>query len=134
MGSTGVSTKLSTSAEDLVTYANFDSGIMNIPFVLGWPGALLYVSGLTWLLLNAWRGTGSSHDLLAAASRGIAAAVLAQLLFANTLVSVSGMVFWTFLGLSLAARLHHASAADVAVEPRVHAGVESVGSLQGYGR
>jgi hypothetical protein len=107
MGSTGVATRLSTAGGELGVWGNFDSGIMNIPFVLGWPGLLLYASGLAWLLLYALRSRGSRHDLFAAASRGIAVALLAQLIFANTLVGLSGMVFWSFLGLSLAANTYH---------------------------
>ncbi|MEM5387314.1 glucose-6-phosphate isomerase [Paraburkholderia phymatum] len=49
LGATGTSTKLANDGR-LGEYGNFDSGVMNIPFVLGWPGMLLYVSGLMWLL------------------------------------------------------------------------------------
>ena len=104
MGTTGVATKLGTAGGELGELGNFDSGIMNITFVLGWPGSLLYVGGLAWLLLYALRGGASQLDLFAAASRGISIAVLAQLVFVNTLIGVSGMVFWSFLGLYLMAQ------------------------------
>ncbi len=53
LGATGTSTKLSNDRGHLGQYGNFDSGLMNIPFVLGWPGTLLYISGLIWLLTRA---------------------------------------------------------------------------------
>jgi hypothetical protein len=113
LGSTGLATKLGTAGAALGQFANFDSGLMNIPFVLGWPGALLYVAGLVWLLSYALRSGRSGSDLFAAASRGIVVAMLTQLVFVNALVSSSaGMVFWSFLGLSLAARSYHAKVAD----------------------
>ena len=105
LGSTGVATKLSTGGE-LGQFGNFDSGVMAIPFVLGWPGGLLYAGGLVWLLSYALRRV-KWPDLFAAASRGIVVAVLAQLVFANLATGVSGMVLWYFLGLAIAARLFH---------------------------
>jgi len=113
LGSTGLATKLSTAGGELGQFADFDSGLMNIPFVLGWPGALLYVTGLVWLLSYALRSGRSGSDLFAAASRGIVVAMLTQLVFVNALVGLSaGMVFWSFLGSSLAARSYHAKADD----------------------
>jgi hypothetical protein len=113
LGSTGLATKLGTAGGELGQFANFDSGLMNIPFVLGWPGALLYVTGLVWLLSYALRSGRSGSDLFATASRGIVVAMLTQLVFVNALVGLSaGMVFWSFLGSSLAARSYHAKVAD----------------------
>jgi hypothetical protein len=105
LGSTGVSTKLETADSSMGALGNFDSGVMNIGFVLGWPGSLLYVSGVAWLLFYAFRKSGEL-DLFAAACRGIVAATLVQLIFSNSLVGISGMVVWTFLGLLLAARAY----------------------------
>jgi len=105
LGTTGLATKLSNpTGEQSGEFGTFDSGVMNIPFVLGWLGSVLYVGGLASLLFYALRRGGSRSDLFAAASRGIVVAVLVQLIFVNTLTGVTGMVFWSFLGLSLAAR------------------------------
>ena len=108
MGSTGLATRLGTAGGQLGELGTFDSGVMNVAFVLGWPGTLLYAGGLTWLCYYALRRGGAALDLFAVTSQGIVVAVLAQLLFDNFLVGVTGMVFWTFLGLSLAARFHAA--------------------------
>lgn len=110
LGSTGVATKLNTEGGRLGEYGDLDSGLLAIPFVLGWPGTFLYAGGLIWLLSYALRGA-KHPDLFAAASRGIAAAVLSQLVFGNSLVGVGGMVFWYFLGLAWAARVYHAQEA-----------------------
>jgi len=134
LGSTGLATKLSTPEGELGELAVFDSGLMNILFVLGWPGSLLYVGGLVWLLFYVFRGGGPGSDVFAAVSRAIAIAMLAQLVFGNSLVSLAGMIFWSFLGLALAARVHHANAANVTVKPQPHGGVESIVSLNGDGR
>jgi hypothetical protein len=113
LGSTGFATKLGAAGGEVSGFANFDSGLMNIPFVLGWPGALLYVAGLVWLLSYALRGGRSGSDPFAAASRGIVVAMLTQLVFVNALVGLSsGMVFWSFLGSSLAARSYHDKVAN----------------------
>ncbi len=117
LGRTGVATKLSTGGE-LGEFGNFDSGLLNIPFVLGWPGALLYVGGLAWLLFYAMRSRGSRSDLFAVASRGIVVAVLTQLLFVNTLTGVTGMVFWCFLALAFAGQTYQSRALAQAHRPR----------------
>lgn len=120
LGSTGLATKLSTPGGQLGEFSSFDSGFMHIPFVLGWPGSLLYVGGLIWLLFYVLRGGGPRSDPFADIARGIAIAMVAQLVFGNSLVSLSGMVFWSFLGLSLAARVHHANTASVVVKSPVY--------------
>ena len=84
LGSTGLATKLGTPGGELGEFSSFDSGLMHIPFVLGWPGSLLYVGGLIWLLLYVLRGGGPRSDTFAAVSRGIAVAMLAQLVFGNS--------------------------------------------------
>ena len=112
LGSTGVATKLSNGGE-LGRLGDFDSGIMAIPFTLGWPGTLLFMSGLVWLALHALRSP-KRPDTFAAACRAVVAGSLAQFVFQNVATGVSGMVFWYFLGLAMAARAFHArSAKDI---------------------
>ena len=61
-GATGTSTKLSTSNGDLGKYGSFDSGVMNVPFVLGWPGSLMYLAGLGLMIVRAFRASFSLRD------------------------------------------------------------------------
>lgn len=106
MGGTGLATKLSGTGGELGELGNFDSGVMNIPLTLGWPGTVFYVGALA-LLLQRALGGGRRPDPFATASQGIVLAILAQLVFDDFLVGVTGMVFWSFLGFSLAARSYH---------------------------
>lgn len=104
MGATGVATKLNSSGGELGELGNFDGGVMEIAFILGWPGSVLYVGGLLCLVRRALKG--SRGDLLVVAGRGVIVGILAQIVFDNFLIDVGGMVFWTFLGLTLAAETY----------------------------
>ncbi|MDR6386318.1 glucose-6-phosphate isomerase [Paraburkholderia caribensis] len=95
LGATGTSTKLSNDGGRLGQYGNFDSGVMNIPFVLGWPGTLLYVSGLIWLFTRAVsKSTHLSGDRFVSANVSIAVAVVGMLLFTNSVVGTSGLMLY----------------------------------------
>lgn len=101
IGSTGTATKLSTGNGDLGTFGNFDSGLLQIPFVLGWLGGLLYVLGAVTLVgraLNRAVTRPRVHD----AGLAICLAALIQLVFYNVLVGVSGVFVWMAIGLMLA--------------------------------
>ena len=95
MGATGTSTKLSSVDARLGQYGNFDSGVMNIPFVLGWPGTLLYVSGMIWVLMRALLISPQVRgDSFATANFSISFATLSMLMFTNSLVSTGGLLFF----------------------------------------
>jgi hypothetical protein len=87
-------------------YGNFDSGLMQLPFVLGWPGFFVYVGGLFLLARTAFWRRGP-RDMFSVAARSIVLMVGAELVFVNTLLGPEGMVFWSFLGLAVAAQIHH---------------------------
>ncbi len=98
LGATGVSTKLSNDRGRLGKYGNFDSGVMNVPFVLGWPGALLYLSGVLWLfgraLLAALR---LRKDKFVTACVSLSLSVFAMLIFTNSLIGTGGLLLFTSL-------------------------------------
>jgi hypothetical protein len=100
LGSTGVGTKLSVGVP-----SGFDSGILEIPYLLGWPGTLLYLSGLAWLLYYALRSR-NSKDLFAVTSCGIVVGILVQLPFNDKAAGVPGMLLWSFIGLAIAAEAY----------------------------
>ncbi len=102
LGSTGTASKLQNADGKLGELANFDSGLMNVPFVLGWPGTLLYVGGMLSLLMRVLRNPAVGKDLFLSACLGIAVGAFGQMIFINTLIGVQGMVFWCFLGVCLA--------------------------------
>jgi hypothetical protein len=98
LGATGTSTKLSQSGDgsQLGKYGNFDSGVMNIPFVLGWPGTLLYLSGIGWLLARAVRASFAlGGDKFSSACLALACSVFAMLVFTNSFVGTGGLLLYT---------------------------------------
>lgn len=105
LGGAGMSTRLASESGESGEFGVFDSGLLLVPFVLGWPGTILYAGGLAWLALDLLRSQVRS-DNFATIGQSIVLVLLAQLAFSSTLTAVSGMVLWSFLGLLLAARLH----------------------------
>jgi hypothetical protein len=103
LGSTGVSTKLENEGT-LGELGTFDSGIMNILFVLGWPGCLMYGTGIVWLTLSIVNAKAHADDRFSQVAVAISLATLVTLIFSNSLIGVSGMLFWTFSSAALAAR------------------------------
>jgi O-Antigen ligase len=114
IGSANRATKLAAD-EDLADYRNIDAGVLEVMFVLGWPGTLLYVAGLVWLLSEAFGGP-ARHDLAVKAAGAVVLAILAMTLSYNTLINVGGVVFWTFLGLMLSARVFYRSAGSAVAQ------------------
>ncbi|WP_408414720.1 glucose-6-phosphate isomerase [Paraburkholderia strydomiana] len=95
MGATGTSTKLSNDGGQLGQYGNFDSGVMNIPFVLGWPGTLLYMSGIVWLLTRAVLASFRlRNDKYVSACLSLCLATFAMLVFTNSLVGTGGLLLF----------------------------------------
>jgi hypothetical protein len=103
IGSANLATKLAGDG-DLAEYRTIDSGVLEMMFVLGWPGTLLYLGGLCWLVGGAFGGHADRHDLAVPAAGAVVVAILAMTVSHNTLIGVGGSVLWTFLGLMLAAR------------------------------
>jgi hypothetical protein len=95
MGATGTSTKLSNDGGQLGQYGNFDSGVMNIPFVLGWPGTLLYMSGIVWLVVRAALASFKlRNDKFVSACLSLSLATFAMLVFTNSLVGTGGLLLF----------------------------------------
>jgi hypothetical protein len=80
---------------------NFDSGLLDIIFSLGWFGALIYVIGLVSLAAFAMQTRQVRGDYFDLSLRAAALAVMSILPSFNSLVGVDGIVFWGFLGLCL---------------------------------
>ncbi|WP_042337396.1 glucose-6-phosphate isomerase [Paraburkholderia ferrariae] len=96
LGATGASTKLSSNNGQLGKYGSFDSGVMNIPFVLGWPGTLLYLSGVLWLIVRAVRvALRMPEDRYACACLSLALSIFAMLVFTNSLVGTGGLLLFS---------------------------------------
>jgi hypothetical protein len=95
-GATGGSTKLASKEGSLGKYGNFDSGLMNIAFVLGWPGMLLHLSGTLWLFARAVRASlRMRDDQFVSGCMSLAFTHVAMLVFTNTLQGTSGLLLST---------------------------------------
>lgn len=116
LGSTGTATKLTNADNELGDHANFDSGIMNLPFVLGWPGVILYGLGLVSLLSQAVRRPELESNFFLCSCAAAAVGAVSQLVFINTLIGVQGMVFWGLLGTCLAAGVEGPGGTEGGVE------------------
>lgn len=98
LGGTGAAATMSqgTALQD------FDSGVLDIVFSLGWFGGLVYVIGLSSLAIFALRIGESRGDYFDLALRAAALATLSIVTSFNAMIGVNGIVFWGFLGLCIA--------------------------------
>ena len=109
IGSTSYVTKLDNFGEISSGFYG-DSGLMQVPFVLGWFGSFMYIGGVAALIRRAFTASVPSNDRCFFVSKSIVLMLLAEMVFENTLINVMGACFWTFLGLCLAGRRHYADA------------------------
>ncbi|MEG4026029.1 MULTISPECIES: O-antigen ligase domain-containing protein [unclassified Microcoleus] len=89
------------------TLQPIDSGIIELLLTLGWMGAIPYISGLLLSFYTLFQASKSRSDPFASAARAIVVGFLPMLAGSNVIISLPGMVFWGFLGLSLAANKHY---------------------------
>jgi O-Antigen ligase len=100
-GATGLATKFAHNGR-LGALGNFDSGVLEILFVLGWPGAVCFVFGLAWLLMTAFLPPSRAAEQARSAA-AVAIAIAAQLIGSNTIIGVQGLLFWAAVGVTAAA-------------------------------
>jgi hypothetical protein len=118
IGSTGTATKLATSDDSLGRNGNFDSGVLEIPLVLGWLGAALYVSGILWLVGRSFhRRSRQRYDLVA---RAVALASLSQMVGFDVLKTVIGLFALIPVAVADASRHYAAEGADDGDRPPRH--------------
>ncbi|MFM0336419.1 hypothetical protein [Paraburkholderia fungorum] len=94
----------------LVTAGQVPFGTRASSAMMGWPGTLLYATGIFMLLWRAFRASRlRSNDLLAVCGVGVALAILSMMMLVDTLNGLSGMLF--FIGVTLPViSLRHARA------------------------
>lgn len=105
IGNVGVAARLSSSGH----VVDFDSGIMEIPYVLGWLGGMLFLIGTIWILLYISLSKWTKIDPFIAISSAIALAVFSTIIFFNSLIGSTGMFFWEFAGMAVAGIRFHRS-------------------------
>lgn len=99
MGSTGASTKLSTSDGELGEFGHFDSGILNLFYMFGLVGAFIFILGIVVILSNLFRF--SDVNDWSRISTAIFIGVIAMNVFANTFSGVIGMLVFPMAALAL---------------------------------
>jgi len=88
------------------TLEPIDSGIIELLLTLGWMGAIPYIGGLLLIFYSLFQASKSNFDPFASAARAIVVGFLPMLAGSNVIVGISGMVFWGFLALGMAANKH----------------------------
>ena len=83
---------------------NLDSGILALFASLGWLGTLLYVSGIVVMVRDIMRGRRWAQDQFVIIVTGVALSYLVLMVMANQVLSIKGIIVWTFLSFSLGAR------------------------------
>jgi len=91
---------------------SMDSGILTLFWQLGWPGALLYLTGLTLLLKNVFRGSSFFSKIV----MGIAGSYALQFFAGGQLLNqTTGVLFWSLTSLAVALQLSRSTARTTAV-------------------
>ena len=75
-----------------------DNGVVDLLLTLGWLGGIPYLTGLFLLSSIVLKSQNISQDTFMSAARGISISFAIQIIFANSLIGVAGMLMWGFLG------------------------------------
>lgn len=103
----GIGSKYYVNEKGLLQEVTLDSGILDIFFTLGWFGAIPYIGGLALIFFELFKSNVGRSDAFASAARAIGLSILAQLLFGSVMLALSGVVFWCFLGMGMAANKYN---------------------------
>ncbi|GAB4461735.1 MAG: hypothetical protein OHK0037_11360 [Elainellaceae cyanobacterium] len=109
MGSTWIVNERNGKLETIV----LDSAILDIFFTLGWVGAIPYLGGIIFLLINLFKDTAIRSDSFASIARSIALAIFFQFIFSSVMLGIQGMVLWGFIGIGMAASRYHRHRRDM---------------------
>lgn len=85
----------------------YDSTLLALLMSLGWVGTTFYLGGILLLISNLFYQSVSSNDAFATATRGVVMTIIARLPINSPLAGVQGIIFWTFLGIGVAAHRYH---------------------------
>ncbi len=124
LGATGSAKRLATAGTE-----TFDNGLLELFFSLGWVGGLLYLGGTLVMLAGLMGRFEPRNDPIPKVARAVSFATFAALASLNTLIGVSGVMFWGFVGLSIGARSWYRTA-----NPAAHRAFASAPALAGTPR
>jgi hypothetical protein len=85
----------------------YDSTFLSLLFSLGWFGTIPYSTGLLLILFELLQYSKISFDSFANAARAIGFGIYIQFVLGSVILAVSGVVFWSFLGMAMAARNYY---------------------------
>jgi hypothetical protein len=84
-----------------------DSGILDIFFTLGWFGAIPYLGGLLLILGNFLKYSEARFDAFLSASRALSISFCGKLIFGSSMIGVSGLILWGFIGVAMAGHKYY---------------------------
>ncbi len=94
---------------------NFENGLLEVFYLFGWPGGLMFFLGLLGIVVQGMRLADAQFDPFANAVRSAAAALLASLLISEIFTGAAGTLFWVLIGFGVSAHAYNlASGATVA--------------------
>jgi hypothetical protein len=95
-GSLGVAAKLTTGQN-----IDFDSGLLELPFIFGWVGGLVFLWAIVQISLRILANYLQGKDPVTVAASGLFFAMLAVLLFGQVFQGPEGIIIWTAAALAL---------------------------------
>ena len=84
-----------------------DSGILTSLFSLGWIGSIPYFFGILTLLFQIFHSPDKRADPFMSAACAISVGTFIQISLGNATIAQSGVVFWAFSGIALAASKYY---------------------------
>ena len=85
----------------------FENGLLEVFYLFGWPGGLLFFLGMIGIVLQGMRLADARFDQFANAVRSGAAALLASLLISEIFTGAAGTLFWVLIGFGVSAHAHN---------------------------
>ena len=86
---------------------NFENGLLEVFYLFGWPGGMLFFLGVLGLVVQSMRLADARFDQFANAVRSGAAALLSSLLISEIFTGAPGTLFWVLIGFGVSAHAHN---------------------------
>jgi len=86
---------------------NFENGLLEVFYLFGWPGGLLFFLGVIGIVVQGMRLADARFDQFANAVRSGALALLASLFISEIFTGAPGTLFWVLIGFGVSAHAHN---------------------------
>ena len=104
LGMTGGAAKLRAGSPG---FRSLDNGFLEIFFLFGWPGGIMFFLGIAALLYQSFQFVEAKRDPFAAAVRATALALVSILPIGDVFTGSTGTLLWGMMGLGIAAHAYH---------------------------